>query len=694
MRRPRAPGGALITKLALAAGYLALGGAALVAHRSPASDYELSIYAETPIEFWLAVAVVAVVATAVALRNDRHLPLALLLGGMGALAVGGLPLLRGYHFYGRADSLIHLGWARGLNVGGDPFSLVYPGSHLLSVILSATAGVEITQAMMTVMLLFVLIFLLCVPLCVWFIVPDRQAFAIGAFSAFLLLPINNISTHLHFHTYSMTMLFVPFALYLTFSHLLDGLSRDTVASHLSDGGRVTKASTHVESVGVGLSPFSTVPTSYLLPLVSIGLVLFHPQVALNVLILMIGVVVVQLWSRRYRPQKSLGERRMLALQAGLLLLFFISWVQTHEGYFVRTSVSLFESVVEFVEGSGETTPRVESQTDSAESIGVNIWILFSKLFGIEVIYATVAAGVVLDMATGWFDRIDRETALQPSTDIGGDVFVLLLVGGLTLVPFFGLHLFGSISTYLFRHVGFSLMLVTILGAVGLRQLAAVLSDWGGESRLRSGDATGSGRGRLQAVARSGRSLVVVLVVVMVVALSVASLFPSPFISLSGGHVPEAEMDGYESAFASQPPDSSVWFTGVRTNTVRFERALYGAESAPWTEEVEPITRQSAPLSSAAINNGLPTYFATNSDSVVRRDHYVVISEADQERELGAYRGLRYSESAFESVDRQPGVGQIRDNGALTVYYVNIPEERPEETTTTDDSGSTDDQEDG
>lgn len=691
MRTPPAVAGVFITKLALAAGYLALGGATLVASRSPVRNYEPSVYTGTPPAFWLGVVVVAVVATAVALRNDRHLPLALLLGGMGALAVGGLPLVRGYHFYGRADSLVHLGWTRAINVGGDPFTLVYPGSHLLSVILSTAAGIEITQAMMTVMLLFVLIFLLCVPLCVWFMVPDRQAFAIGAFSAFLFLPINNISTYLHFHTYSITMLFVPFVLYLMFTHLLDGVPRDTVVSHLSDGGRVTKASAHVESLGIGLRSFNTVPTSYLLPLVSVGLVLFHPQVALNVLILLVSVVTVQLWSRRYRPQGSLGKRRMLALQAGLLLVFFAAWIQTHDGYLVRTAESLLQSLVQFADGSGETTPRVESQTDSASAIGVNVWVLFGKLFGIELIYTLAAAGVFLDMATGWLDSIDRERALRPSAEVGSDTLVLLLFGSLVLMPFFALHFFGSISAYLFRHVGFSMMLVTILGAVGLRHVPEVLARRGVESRLPWSDTPGSMWGRFGGVFRGGRRVVVVLVVVMVVALSVASLFTSPFISLSGGHVPEAEMDGYESAFASQAPDSSVWFTGVRTSTVRFEQALYGAESAPWPEAVEPTPRDSGPLPPAAMRNGLSAYFATNPEPSARRDHYVMISQADRDRELGAYRGLRYSEAAFESVDTQPDVGQIRDNGELTVYYVTIPDQSQEETTADDDPAPTDDQ---
>ena len=38
----------------------------------------------------------------------------------------------------------------------------------------------------------------------------------------------------------------------------------------------------------------------------------------------------------------------------------------------------------------------------------------------------------------------------------------------------------------------------------------------------------------------------------------------------------------------------------------------------------------------------------------------------------AYRGLRYPEESFEAVAAQPDVGVVRDNGELTVYFVDTP----------------------
>jgi hypothetical protein len=676
MKAVRRPTGDGLTKGGLTLGYLALAAGVYVASNTPPTGYELSVYASTPLGFWVGALIAGTVAVAVAMRLDRHLPLALLLGGFGALAVVGLPLLRGYHFYGRADSLVHLGWARAINVGGDPMALFYPGSHLISAGLSMVGGIQITKAMMLVMFLYMLLFFVSVPLCVWLITPDRRALAIGTFSGFLLLPINNVSTYLHFHTYSITMLFVPFVLYLTFTHLLNGERGGGAGTRLSDGGRLAVGGTGLAErmPSLGHRSFRGVPTSYLLPVVSLALVLFHPQVALNVLILLGGIVVVQLWLRQYRTGHRLAGYRMLSLQTGALGLMFVVWIQTNEGAFVRTAGTLLDSILGFVSGSAETVPRVGSQADSAESIGVSIWELFAKLFGIEAVYGLLTAGVVLGKVTGRLDPPGERPTLQPSQDVGADLVTLLFFGGVALVPLFALHFLGSISTYLFRHVGFTMMLATILGPVGLHQLLSA-APTGGRRDHRSRGRLRSAGGWLARLLGGGR-LLAVLVVVLVVALALATVFPSPFIYLPGSHVTEGEMDGYEATFASQSPGSPVWFGGIRTSSERYEQALYGAESAPWEEQVIPNPKKSAPVPAQAILGGLPAFYATHPEEIVRRDHYFMVSEADRERELGAYKSLRYSAAAFETLDAQPDVGRIRDNGQLTVYYVDISDVPP------------------
>ncbi|VTT88122.1 hypothetical protein DM2_1456 [Halorubrum sp. DM2] len=663
-----------IVEVALAVGYLAVAGGIVASYAAPATAYELSIYAATPAATWGALAVAVAVSVAVCLSDERYLAPAVLLAGLAAATVAGLPLIRGYHFYGRADSLVHLGFARTMSGGGDPFELLYPAGHLIANSLASVAGVETTRALMLVMWTYTLSFFASVALCVWFLVPDRRALAIGAFSAFLLLPINNVSTYLHFHTYSIGMLFTPFVIYLVFTHLIGGDRRDRIADRLADGGRALgrRATGFDDSVGVTVSPKRPVPTTYLLPLASVALVVVHPQIALNVLFLLVGMTVTQHAYRRFRPASPIAEYRLLTVQTVVLVMAFVAWIATHDWAFVSTAEAMIESVSEFVTGEGEATPRVEEQSESASSIGGSIYELFVKLFGVGAIYSLSATAVVLGRVTGYLGPPEGNRSMRTTPDTAKDVITLFFAGLALLLPFFAAHFVGSISTYLFRHVGFLMMLATIFGAVGVRYLVAdgsPLTDLGAGS---TGPGARAGGRRLAAALPEARSVAAVAVVVLVLSLSLATLFPSPFIYLSGSHVPEGEMDGYERTFASQSAESPVWFGGVRHSSDRYEVALYGVESAPWDGEVTPQPRSSGPVPEEAMLDGLPAFYANNPDETVRRDHYFAVAEADRQREVIAYRELRYSTESFEAVAAQPGVGKVRANGELTVYFVDVP----------------------
>ncbi|WP_017343087.1 hypothetical protein [Halorubrum sp. T3] len=672
MRARPQPDRGIVAPVALAVGYLALAAGIAAARAAPATGYEVSVYAATPAVTWAALAVAGGVSIAVCLSDERYLAPAVLLAGLGAATVAGLPLIRGYHFYGRADSLVHLGFARTISGGGDPLDLLYPGGHLIATSLTKVAGVEITRAMMLVMWTYTLSFFASVACCVWFLVPDRRALAVGAFSAFLLLPINNVSTYLHFHTYSIGMLFTPFVLYLVFAHLIGGDGRERTVERLADGAGAAgrNAARFGDTVSVTAGSTRPVPTTYLLPPVVIALVVVHPQIALNVLFLLGGMTVAQHAFRRFRPAHSVAGYRLLTAQTALLTVTFAVWIATHDWAFVSTAEAMIQSVSEFVRGDGSATPRVEEQGQSASSIGASLPELFVKLFGVGAVYSLLAAAVVLGRISGFLGPLDDHRSMRRETDTTRDVTALFFAGLVALLPFLAAHFVGSISTYLFRHVGFLMMLATIFGAVGVRYLVA------DESPLTDVGAASAGArstwSRIAAALPEARSVVAVVAVVLVLSLSLATVFPSPFVYLSGSHVPEGEMDGYERTFASQSEGSPVWFGGVRHSSDRYEVALYGSESAPWEGPVTPRPRSSGPVPAQGMLDGLPAYYANSADEAVRRDHYFAVAEADRQREVIAYRGLRYPEESFEAVAAQPDVGVVRDNGELTIYFVDTP----------------------
>src|SRR6056297_1642396 len=161
--------GRLSSRLLLTIGFAALSGAPLAAHQAPATAYELSLYRATPTLVWVGLAVAFLTSLVVSATAPSRLlrRIALTLGGASTLTVVALPVLRGYYFYGSADPMTHLGWARDISAGIlDPASLFYPGLHTTAVILHETLGYPIRLGILVVILCFAAVFLVFVPLSV------------------------------------------------------------------------------------------------------------------------------------------------------------------------------------------------------------------------------------------------------------------------------------------------------------------------------------------------------------------------------------------------------------------------------------------------------------------------------------------------------------------------------------------------
>jgi hypothetical protein len=208
-------------------------------------------------------------------------------------------------------------------------------------------------------------------------------------------------------------------------------------------------------------------------------------------------------------------------------------------------------------------------------------------------------------------------------------------------------LFGRAADYLFRHIGFWMAIVTILGAVALYYLLTGLS------------------ARLGGVAGTLKPAFGVLATVVIV-LSLLSVYSSPFLYLPGQHVSEQEMDGMETAFEMQPEDRSVWFGGVRQNANRYESAMFAAPNASWTKS--PTARVSKPVDDENLTR-LRWHYENHPEKIVKRDQYIMVSEQDYKAEVVAYDGVRYSRRNISSVAGQTDVYNIYSNGEAQLYYI-------------------------
>ncbi|MFB6159822.1 MAG: hypothetical protein ABEJ61_01440 [Haloferacaceae archaeon] len=583
----------LASESILAVGFLALGVGVLSAVLDPATGYRVSLYRATPAPFWLGVGVAAVVAvlTAFGDRDAEYQYLGALLGGFAMVAVVGLPLLRGYHFYGSADPLTHLGWAKDL-VAGDisPFAMIYPGVHTVTVLLAEVTGYSIARSMMVVVFAFVVLFLLVVPLAVHRIVRSRHAVTVGAFAAILLLPINHVSMHLRAHPFTQTVLFTALVLFLVVLY----------ATRSTDDGGAFSAS------GV------------LLVVAALATILYHPQQATNVIVVLVALSALQFVVGRRRPATDLATDRPLYVPTAIAVAAYAAWTLPAE-WFHRAVARHGSAVVGYLTGSPpQLGDRVASQSASLLAIGASPVELFLKLFLPGTVFVVLAGLFVARLATG---------SLDPRSDRERTVGTYLAVALVAMLPVFVVYVLASVAEMYFRHHGFIMLLVTLLGAVAVAHALA----------------TADGRSR--------RAFRVSLVAGMLVMLPLvgATVYQSPYIYKANQHVTEMQVTGYEASL--EYADDEVTLAGIRSSATRFSDAVHGVRgSTTYDTEIEGRTLRRLP-------------------SAYEGGGYLVVTEADRKREVVAYRGLRYTRDQFASLDDQASVNVVFANGEVTMYQV-------------------------
>lgn len=509
-------------KLALVVGYLALAGAVLAAWNEPPTGYEVSIYAATPAAFWAGVGVALVAAAIVALlRSPGYLRgVALALGGGAVTAILGLPLVRGYYFYGTADALTHLGWVKDVADGAiEPEMLLYPALHLFTVAMSAVSGFPLRQSLMVVVLLLSMVVLLFVPLTVRLVTPSAMAAALAAFSAFLLLPINNLSTHPHAHPFSQTTLFSALLLFLVLKYAL-------APSADGEGSLVA-------------------PTTVLITLVATAAVLYHPLAMVNVLVMLVAVSAVQFLYRVRSSHNRIKLHRPIYAQTIIVGVVFFAWVL--QKAVVRDLVlQIGGTLAAYVQGTPPTAgTAVAAQGASLTAIGVSLPEIFARIFLVSTVYAALAGLIALATFSGRYDDVQSDV---PS------VVIYLSVG---LVPVFaltGIFFAGDVSSLYFRELAFIMLVASILGSFALARATAGLFD-------RSGNGT--------------VTTAVAVLFVILLPLALVTVFPSPFMYKPTQHVTETEMSGYQTAFEDR--NESLTIAGLRGGHYRYSDAIYGTE---------------------------------------------------------------------------------------------------------------------
>ncbi len=581
----------------LALGFLSLAAGIFFAANDPPNGYELSVYTETSIRFWVGVSVAFMVALFVTFTAGQlwQRSTALLLAGASTVAIAGLPLVRGYRFYGSNDSLTHLGWARDVLSGTtEPETLFYPALHLLTVVSHRLTGLSPERSMMLAVLLLTTIFLVFVPLSVRALTDSYDAVAIAVFSAAFMLPITNLSTHIHAHSFTQATMFTGLLLFVFFVYVARSPS----------------------------SALSITPIDLLLAVVSFALVMYHPQQAANVLLLFLTVSVVQFVVSRtpFGIAEPIRSQRRFYVPTLVFGAIFFLWTSRYELFFSATEY-VTTTFLQFLLGSpGPIGESVQSQGASLSALGAGLHEIVFKLLFPSLVLSLIAATLMLAALTGRLDgRLGNRNA----------VVLYLTLGFVPITGIFVVYFVGSISEQYFRHWGFMMLLVSVLAPIALYRLLDGLSGRFSTPTLRA-------------------ATVGLLIVLLPLAL--LTVFPSPYVYMPSQHVTDTQMEGYDTAFTYH--NQSLDLVGVRGGPYRYSDGIQGVAAAE-EEYLRGVTSEN--MSRLPETEGAPRYLA--------------FSQFDVEREVGAYQGLRYSQSDFSAVRSQPGVHRVSSNGDVELYYV-------------------------
>ena len=585
--------------LALTVGYTSLTGATLSAYASPATKFEVSIYEGTPLSVWVLLGVALTLSLLVSFyaSGTRFGVVGLLLGGGSVGLVAALPLVRGYRFYGAGDGLTHVGWAKDITRGVlNPFDLFYPGLHTVTVFFADLARIGTMRAMLFVVFAVTLSFLVFVPLCVKAITGRVKATYAGAFVAFCLLPLNHIATHyMEPHPITQAILLSPVLLYLLVQYVLCECS---------------------------LLEAPVTKTGTLLTLGAVALVLYHPQQAANMLILFITVTGIQMGCRLLRCGGEIRAHRPLYGQTIWFAGFFSVWATGRETFVGAVNGVTRELAGYFLAGSTDAASVVSQRGSSLGQIGASTSELFVKLLLVPSVFAGLAAFVMITSLLG------RSETTKPETTALLRYFSSALF---VLVPYSLVFFVGSVSKLFFRNLGFVMVLVTILGAISIHRLANLLTE-------RFSPTVGYPATTL--------FLGAVLVLSMVV------VFPSPYVYMGSGHVTDDRLNGYETLFTHQAPDTEIY--GVREGPWRYRHATAGVTGVE-TTRYEDRTVWGENI--------------TRARALANEDRYFVLTRPDVLLETKVYEGLRYSNAQLRSLQHQPGVYIVQTNGEVTVYRI-------------------------
>lgn len=585
-------------KVIASAAFLLLSLGVIAAYNTPMRAFEVSIYAATPLLFWVGVSIAMSVSLWMLFFRDELRQFGMGLAVVAASAVFLLPRIRGYWYMNRGDSLSHLGiakdFASGGPIGGQSF---YPGIHFVAIVISRVTGIPIRQALMlevgAIALLFVLITIITVGH-----LSDRDIdVSIAMFAGIAFLPVSAIGTYMFPHSTSQAIPFAILPLYFFIRLVRPGYYEEPVQSR----------------------------DKILFLLTFTALVLFHPQQAVNLTVLLGAGWAGLRFTGAYEKPSITYNYTTLFILAGIILVAWATSFRSIVGGTASLTISIYGIITNF----GLIQGNPQAQTGTLVVGGpVGLAILFLKVYGPELIFI---GGTVIAAIAAYRHRFDDRLQAVVQLLVIGLVPVGVVMIGLAL----GQDVFQGL-----RYVGFMMAVGTILGAIGLRH---------GSERFASA---------LPSISmQNGSRYLIVGILVIALVMSGAGLYRSPFVNLPSSGITEQQAAGFGTTLEHRP--AHVQVRGMRGNVERFSDGLLGGYEA-----------QNANPPIYHYGQRLPP--GTNASTLVQNTTeptLVAITSTDRAVEFEIFDGQYQTREGVSSLDRHPSISKVLETGGMTLYYV-------------------------
>lgn len=367
-------------------------------------------------------------------RRDRTLARAgALLLGLAVLSVAGLPVIRGYYFYGQFDPLTQLGLAREIHHARSEL-FVYPFYHSLSVEIASVAGISIRQGLLLSLVLGMGLYAAAVPFAASRLSRGgRRVRQIGLAVAFVGVPLMTVRLPKFApvpNTMAALLWPLGFACYLAWHQTRE-----------LNWGLVT--------LGVAGATVFAHPTA---------------AVALSLLLTTTALATLLLDGGQVRSWDS-----VVPLPFAISLLSFV-WISNFQ---TKLSEFLYDWQLE----SGDIGGDVSKAGDSLSQIGVSLFELFMKIVFVKLLLVAVGGLLCLWLLIELLGRSERIGQRERLTVAFG---IALIPIGCLIVAFFVL----GISNQYSRYVGLAMGPTAVLAAVALhRGLGRLESSDSAESRV-------------------------------------------------------------------------------------------------------------------------------------------------------------------------------------------------------------------